>query len=343
MEEVVQIKEGEPAPVTDKVPDPATPVATEPEPTPFEFTVEGQVKTVDGVYRIPGEGMVVPEEQVPMVQRMFAQAVTLDRQVREATQRANDLERLTEWKTTVDGKESVLTGREAMQALHVNSGTIAAALKTVSSIFAQPPTELLAQDEAGNIVWNPKAVEQLKLRSDLAERDARDAVSTRFASLAKPATHSTPAAPTVDLRSAAPAIIRQTAQNAGVDLAALTPEDGNVIAGMLARFQRPATVEDQALNPALKVGEMVIDPSFADYLKDRVSLRKNAAKVAQVATDASKFNKGMQPVKPAPKPVVPKPAPLVGRGAPKEKAQSANDIWSGLVTEAQSVVGTGRV
>lgn len=312
---------------------------------PVTFVVDGAVQTIDGLIRIPGQGIVVPEAHVPTVQRLFAQAVSMERSYRDATTAHRTLDEATAWKTrNAEGAEETLTGVAALEARDTTLGTLTAAFGVLASVFQSDPTTLLSQDADGKIVWNPDALERLKLRSDVAERDARDSVRTRYAGLnrpaptARPTTADTPAAP--DWASVGPSIIRQTAQNMGVDLKPLTTEDRTFVASMLPRFARPATTADQQLNPSLKLGELVIDPAFGDLLKDRVTVRADAAKAVQSAEKVGKFNAGVDKGRPAP--AKPAPAPAVPHSPSGRPAKvSADELWGQLVTDAQTVV-TGR-
>lgn len=336
-------------PNADAAPAAEAPKTDEPtvEAKPFEFVVDGKIQALEGAAYVPGEGVFVPDAQVPALRRMAAQAVTLERQNKDLASYKRELDGLTEWKTTgPDGKEVSLTGRQGVEALHVAHGTTKAALESVVAIFAKSPTEFIAQNEKGEIVWDPRALRQLSLEAKDAERTAQDAIRTKFPTShsrpATPAASPSPEAPSVDWTRTAPVIVQKTAEDAGLDVSGLTADDQTFLAGMVPRFARPATAQDQEVNPALTLGETVIDAAFAGVVQDRLNLRLAASKAVKAAEAAAPFNAGMNKGT-QPKPAAP-PAPKapVGRNAPKERtAKSANDMWSDLVSDAKTAVGGG--
>jgi len=279
--------------------------------TSLSYRVDGQEKTYDGIKILKDGGAVIGDDAtLADLQRKLGERDHLVGTNATLYKQSQALERLTEWKTTgSDGKESVLTGAQGIEAQRIALGTTAAALQTIASIFTEAPSKFLGQDKDGNIVWNPEAIEQLRLRSTLAERDARDAVRVQMTSLA--ATPTTPAAP--DIPALAPQIIQQTATALGVDKAALTSEAVAFLTDLLPQFIRPATPEDRRLNPALTIGEPVVDPRFEKLVAQQAAQRKVVAQTAQTTAAATAANAARiaaaRPKAAAPKPAAPqKPA-----------------------------------
>jgi hypothetical protein len=305
---------------------------------PFTYTVNGETKTLDGVFRVPGEGLLVPEDKVQIVEQLAERADTLDRVSREYQSRNAEYERLSEWRTQgADGKEQVYQGRDGLVAMRVELGTRAASMDVLTSILkpnAQGQYVNLAklvttqQNARGEleIIPDPDVLERLLLQSDLAERDARDAIFREVGQLSQPST-STSSAP--DYSAQAAQVIEAAAQSGKFDSKALTDRDKGFLAAQLPRYVRTVTEDDRRMNPSLRVGSAIVDASFTQVVKDRAEMRTEASKSAIAAEKAGKHNAGMQKGRqPAPtqRQTTP-PAPTVDAG------KSRKPDWDGPLTE----------
>lgn len=319
-----------------------TPPPSEPDPLdgaePFTYAVDGQTRQMEGVYRIPGEGLIVPEERVPQFQLLASRAESLERQNRDLYQRTQDLDRLTQWKTAgPDGTEQTLSGREALEAQRVSLARATAALDTVARVFAQAPTSFLTTDPQGNIVWSREAVQHLLTASQLAEETAEKSVRQSFQALAtQAAAPSAPPAP--NLADVAPALVQQviTQQQA----TGLTPEDRAFLAEQLAHYVRPATAEDVRQNPALALGESVLDPRFHALVTRTATLRTESAQAARTTQQAARFNAGQQQGRAGQTPAAPPPPTPRTASQPPAAPQGRQAQWDAVLQTALAELST---
>lgn len=318
-----------PPPATESVaPDASAPATEASDPLagaePLTYTVDGQHRTLDGVYRIPNEGIIVPEEKVSDFQRILSRADSLERIHREQTQA---FDKLTQWTTKgQDGKETTISGREAIEAVKIENARGKAALAELVTMFQGSPLDYLTQDEKGGIVWNTQALNHLSTRAELSERNAADQVRSQFqgiqAELSKP--------PEIDVVQSAPTLVDHFATQLNVKLAA---EDKQFLASMVPRFVRPTTPEDIAANPALANEPRVIDASFGQLVQ-----REAAKRAAQATTTAATtFNAAQQngrkaPHAPAPK-KPPTPQPPVAR-------KSNSQVWDDIFEQGKAELGS---
>lgn len=324
------------APTTDatKAPD-ADPLAgTE----PFTYTVGDETKTMDGVFRVPGEGLYVPEDKVPHFQLIASRAETLDRQNRELYDKAQEWDRRSTWIVRdAQGKQQTLTGAAAFEARQLNHATALAQLKLYDTLFKDPNrlAELLVanQDEQGNIVsfaLNDREMRNLANERNLSVKLAQDSARAHLAKISAP-----PPPPEPDIASfAAPTISALVQQH---KIAGLTPDD---IAFYTEDFPRYIVTGPK--------GERMVDPRFLTALQRTAAMRGEQKKAADAAATTGKFNGGMNqgrkgpPAAVAPKPV-PSAAPAQGHpnaGIPKPRTtKTANDIWSELAAEAVQLAG----
>ena len=346
-------RKGAPAPSADAAP------ATDPlaNAAPFAYTVNGQAKTIEGAYLVDGEGLYVPLEKVPHFQLLASKADALDTQVRDLQQRHADLERVTTWKSTgPDGKESILSGRDAVQAQRLAMGNLAAEVTAYRQIFTDPmriASYLMVSADGQSYELNPDAVRMLGLEIENSQNKIGRAVQSQFASFGQTAgastaqTQPTEPAPTFDARANGATVVDRAIASAADSpswAAHLSSDDKAFFAAQAHRYVRAATQDDVQVNPALRVGSPVLDPEFVDLLRSRASANQRAAKTQTSTQSAQTFNAGMQagaqrgkPPAPAPAPAAPAPT---GRGAPKARTRpSANDLWAQLTTDARSVVG----
>lgn len=312
-----------------------SPAAADPATDPFAGTEPftfGDGKTLDGVFRVPGEGLLVPEDKVHVVTALAERADSLDRAWQESAQRNDVYERLSAWHTTdAQGNETVVNGLEGLMTMRVQMGTLAAAYDTLASVFTDPAqfAALVTVNPEGQIVPNKAELANLLTRSDLAESRATQAIREHLSKIATVAPPAQDAAP--DYAKVAPQLITQAAKTAGVDAKTLTDKDTAFLAQQFPRYIRTVTEQDRRGNPALKVGGPIVDETFTQLVKDRVEMRLEQKKSSEAAEKAGKFNagqdKGRQPVA-APKPPTP-PA------KPGEQAKvSRSDAWASPLNQA---------
>lgn len=257
---------------------------------PFTFDVDGEQKTLEGVYRVPGEGLLVPEEQVPKFQLMASRAETLERSNRDLYQRSQEYERLTSWKVKgQDGTERFISGAEGLAEQRALLSRSLAGLQLLNDVFEKgSPLSFIATDEQGNITWNPEALATLSVRLENAGIKAEQAARSTLQSLITEA--SKPKEP--DAREVAPAVVDQYAKalNAG----SLTAEDRALLTEMVPRFVRKATEEDVRENPQFKLGQTIVDKEFGKHVLHYNGLRVNSQKVTTANDKATSFNNGQK-------------------------------------------------
>lgn len=295
---------------------------------PFTYTVNGETRTLDGVYRVPGEGLLVPEDKVASLQQLAERAEILDRVSREVTDHNASYERLSAWTVTdAQGKEHTLTGLQGLEAMRVDSARVNAAVSIIDGLLSDPAKllGLLAQDDKGQLVVDPSAVETLQMRIQLAANAAEQRARGSFANLRSPA----PATSTgpANYAASAPKIIESAAGSA---YNVLTAEDRNFLASQIGRYVRAVTEEDRRWDPSKKIGAPIVDAEYAQLVQRTAAQRADAKRVAEAAERAGKFNggteRGRQPAKPATKPA----APVV----PPKSNERQRPNWDGPLEQA---------
>ena len=305
---------------------------------PFTYTVNGEQKTLAGVYRVPGEGLLVPEDQVSSLQQVAERADVLDRVTRELTAQNTTYERLSAWNVTdPDGTQRTLSGQQGLEAMRVELAQQAAAISAIDVLLSDPQNivNLLVSDGQGGVTIDPRSLKMLALEVRSAAVDAERQERSKFATLGQstsgPASSGSSGQ---DYTAQAPAVIKQAA---GAAYDTLSADDRSLLADQLSRYVRPVTEEDRRWNPALKIGAPIVDASFTKVVQHLAAQRQASSKVAEAAERAGKFNggqdRGRQPAKPTPKPAAPIP-PADGR---KPKAD-----WDSPLTEALAEMGVSR-
>lgn len=330
-----------PAPATPTAPSAEKDTAADPlaGTEPFTYTVNGETKTLPGVYRVPGEGLLVPEDQVASVQGLAERVESQDRLIRDVAAKNADFERLTSWDIQdKDGKPQTLTGRDALEAMRVDYARQSAALTVMDSILSDPVkfAQLIGVTADNKIVIDPQALEYLQKDVMLAAGNAEKAARSQFQTLATPPVQPAP----VDHSRSAPAIIDQVAKLAGFDAKLLTEQDRMFLGKQIGRYVRTVTPADRVSNPALQVGSPIVDASFQDVIRDRADLRKTANAQATAAEKAGKHNAGMdkgrQPIKATAK--ISPPAQIPAKtGEGRKKAD-----WDTPLDSALSEMGIAR-
>lgn len=299
---------------------------------PVTITVDGQSRTIEGFYRIPGQGIIIDEEKVPAFQLMASRAEGLERQNRELYQRTQEYERLSEWKTKgPDGTDTTLTGRQALEARDVELAKTKAWSQVLEESLINPAlfASLVTVNEQGQIIPNVEQLRYLATRAQLASRDAADVARSRFSTTYQATTQAQHQA---QLQEQAPTLLWQTADQVwGKEFPQLTPDDKTFLSSQVLRYMRPATpAEVQA--GQFKPGESVLDPSFYTVMQDRAALRAQMSATTTATISATKFNQGQQNGrKPAPvRPVTPTPVTPTST-TPAKRGQ---EVWDDVLQNA---------
>lgn len=323
-------------------PETATPAASDPPTdvsqiegaTPFTYTVDGQSKTIEGAFVLPGDGLYVPESRIPHFQLLASRAETVERQNRELYDQSKALERLTEWKQTgPDGKETVLTGREAVEASRVALGHALAEVQTLRQFISDPQklASLLVHVGDGKFEHDPDRYELLKERlanlKGAVEHSVRQQVGRMASAPPPPVPALTPEQITERALPTVEAVLT------AAKLSGLTSEDKQALARMVPRFTTTVTPQNAAQYPNSRLGETVLDyQAFLPEVQDRVKLREAATAAQKTATDVNKFNAPMSAARQSNKaPQAPKqPAAPPPQPAKVGKAEQ----WGNILNEA---------
>lgn len=275
-------------------------------------------KTYEGIYRVPGEGLMIPEDKAAAFTSIVERAEmveALDRASREATTQVQTFERLSQWNITDDQGQvtDTLTGVRGLEARYLNDARKDAAIEVLDGILSDPTKllSLLAQDATGKIGIDPSAVETLQMRLRLAANDAETKARTEFQKLSGPVESPAASGPP-DYSASAPKLIETAA---GAEHSILTPEDKQFLSGQLDRYVRQVTEEDRKYDPTKKLGAPIVDAKYGQLVQHIVSQRKTANAQAKASEKAGAVNAGMergrqptrQPTKPAAPVAPPKP------------------------------------
>lgn len=323
-----------------KAPDPsaAPPAAADPlaGTEPFTYTVNGEQRTLEGVYRVPGEGLLVPEDKASAIASLAERADVLDRVSREYSAQNATYERLSTWETTdASGKTITLTGQQGLEAQRVEHARMDAAVSILDGILGDPQKliALIGKDQAGNYVVDPAAIETLQMRVQLAANAAEQTARSHFSKISSGPTQ--PAAPQ-SYAASAPSLIKQAA---GANDAALTAEDRTFLGQQIDRYVRTVTEEDRRWNPKLTIGAPIVDESYGKLVERTAQQRAAATAQAKTAEAAGKHNAGMdkgrQPIKATAKIAEPpKPA--------KTDERKPRADWESPLTGALAEMGIPR-
>lgn len=298
---------------------------------PFAYRVNGEERTFDDLKVIPGKGAVITDDALPKLQQRLSERDALYETSQQQYQKYQQLESLTAFKTVgPDGTEQILTGAPALEAQRVTMARTEAILNTVAEVFDNPNLfrSLLMLDDKGNVVADPNALATLTTRAENAAMKAERSVQLQFRQHQLPSSQ-TPAAQTPNVEAVAPSVVENTAKQLGVT--SLTPEDKTFLASMLPRFVRPATHQDLALSPSLKLGEPVVDTAFGELLQRQATVQATTAKTVQTASAVSKENAARLAAAKAGKTVVQQHTRNAPRRAePKvdQRAKDADDAWT---------------
>lgn len=302
------------------------PPAPVPDATPFTYTgADGATRTIDGAMVLPGDGLYVPEAQIPHFQQLASTAEQLERTNRSLYDRFSALERVTTWKESGPNGERTLSGMAGVEAIRANAAFNGEALRGVLAVLTDPEQFAtlhdVVQDAQGNyaIVPNEKALHYLMERATFSAEKASWGTKQQFTQMAAP-----PPPPEATVEELAGPTVQAQIKALNVTL---TPQDEQFLVGQFPRYVRQSTPQEAKQYGSARI----VDQSFAALVSHTADRRAEAAKAAEVSTKASTFNQGMQRGRTP----VPRPAPTrAPASVPTEKvgkaAAWANILESGL-------------
>lgn len=302
---------------------------------PFTY---GQGKTLPGVFRVPGEGLLVPEEHVASVQQFAERAELAEHMSRELATQYETFDRLSTWTVQdAQGKDQTLTGLQGLEALRIEASQTKAALGTLSALF-QPNANgdypnleaFLAREELPDgkggvrvrIVPHPDSLRNLLVQSELAEVRAEQSERQKVGTLRTPA----PAAPVpINYATEASRLIGDVAKAAKLDASVLSPKQTELLAKQL-KFH---VIEQD--------GKKRVSPEWQELVQSSIAQAVESKKQAVAAETAGKHNAGMDKGRQPPKPVA-KPA-----AAPTTKTDERKKAdWHTPLESALSEMGIAR-
>lgn len=258
--------------------------------TPLSYRANGKDYTFEDLKVIPGKGAIIADDALPKLQQRLSEREALYENSQQQYQKYQDLERLTSWKTVgADGKEQVLTGAPALEAQRVLQARTEAINTTIAEVFDNLELfrSMLTVDANNQVIPDKHALNYLMTRAENAAIKAERSVQQSFQAQAS-AAPSPQMSHSPDVQAIAPTVVENTAKQLG--LSTLTPEDKTYCASMLPRFIRPATMQDVALSPDLKVGQPVVDAEFGVLLQREAAKHASNAKTVQQASKVSTEN-----------------------------------------------------
>lgn len=285
----VEAPDGEP-PVEGSAPAPATPDVAPPvdddplaSSVPLRYTVNGQERAIEGI-RILGDEAIITKDALPDVVRRLGERDNLFEQRQQWHQQTRQSEALAAWVTTApDGSEQMLTGNAGLVEMRVSHARLEAALGTLLGALQDPAQlpNLVALDEAGQIVLNNPFVQDLLTRSELSEIKAEQQALGIIGQIRHQANaHS---APPPDYSRFAPDVIRMAA---GDQASVLSPADQKVLGQQMLRYIRPTTADERRNGH----GAEIVDGEFTAAVQYLVALRSEGATAAKVAVAATTSN-----------------------------------------------------
>lgn len=326
--------------------DPATPAASDTPTditqiegaTPFTYTVDGQSKTIEGAFVLPGDGLYVPEARVPHFQLLASRAETLERQNREVYDSQKALERLTEWKQTgQDGKESVLSGREGVEASRVALGHALAEVRMLREIVDDPMkmAALLVHTGEGVFQHDPDRKALLGERLANLKGAVESSIRRQVGQMANAPPPPVPALSPAELAERALPTVEAVIANA--KLSGLTPDDKQALARLVPRFTITVTPQNASQYPESRLGETVLDyQAFLPEVQRSATLRAAAVAATQTSETVGKFNTAMQNGRAPNKTPAPPKKPAAPAAKPEKMGKA--EQWSKVFDEAMADV-----
>lgn len=320
--------ESETPDATEPAPDPSSTTPTaDADPlegaTPFAYVVNGQERQFEGITVLKDGGAIVDPDALEKIQRVFGERDHLYERDRERHQESQTLGKFIEW--TPPGSDKALQGVEAAKALHLSRAELMAEVRAFHTLLSDPENirKIVTADENNRLVWNEQGVENFRLLLENTKGKVQGAVNKFFADKAQPASP----------QAFNPADHASTATAAAVKALGPTPkgwsaEDKAWAEALAPRFIRLATIEDQRVNPALAVGEPMVEQQFIDLVKDRAAQRASTAKVATSAADAAKANQArIAAAKVGQKPTAAKPQITPQKEPERTREEDFEDAW----------------
>lgn len=277
--------------------------------TPLAYTVNGESRTDDRIKVVKDLGAFITPEDVPYIQQRLSERDHLHETSRANYEKLSTLEALTSWPQR-DAQNKIigtLTGRDAIEAARIDYGNALARLEAYESLFNDPQrlaSFLTVDQEKGEWGIDPSARAQLAMAIENRQLKLTPAIRQHLASLGTPKAPT----PTATDATARPAIEPSAVVEQAIahwQITGLTDKDRAWAASIAPRYVRTATAEDVRQTPTLTIGQELLDPEFEPLLKDRATMRAEAAKQVTAASTAAANN--------APKLA----AALAGRQAPR--------------------------
>lgn len=312
-----------------------TPPADDPLAGAVPFTYGADGRTLEGVHRFPGEGVMIPEANVHVLETLLTERDALDQASQEYAQRIEDYERATSYAITdANGREQTVRGAEGVAEMRVKIGHLFAEVEGLRAVLEDPAKilKLLARDGNDKLVLDPDAMDALNLRISTAARTAEDAIRAQLATLTPRREAPAPRAsssgqPTGDLSAHAPRLIDGAAQQARVDATLLTEQDRTFLASQLPRYVRQVKESDRRFNPSLRIGDPIIDEAFTNLVKHQATVRADAARAARAAADAAAANAPKIAASQPPKVAAPVAPAANTQQKPPAKESDSDRIW----------------
>lgn len=321
------------APVADPAaPDPAAVVDPFAGSEAYKYTLpDGTERTLDGVYRFPGEGLMVPEDKIGVFEQIAVERDQLTGILQPALDRIKQFETLGTWNVTGDdGQARLVNGREGVEAMRVSHARLEATLNTVIEALKSDLPSLISVNDQNQIVLAPDAIQNLMTRAELNEMRAEQSVRALIGRALTPATPMRD--DTAAYAAQTPALIAQALTGSSFLPSVLTAEDVAEFSSLLPRLVRDATPAERASNPAQA---KVVDAVFTQSVLNRAKLRADSATRATTAAAAGATNaRTIQARQPAatPKPTTPPAAPTTSAKPRSFSAQSDDIVAQALAS-----------
>lgn len=269
-----------PDPKADAADDPAEPTSDDllAKATAFEYTVDGQSKTIDGIKEIPGHGAIVEANALSLLKDRLQKADRLDEANRTLYQKVQSYDQI---------EHSGKKGLDAIEALVVDHAKLSKALNVlVPYLESEEGRVALVSDPAGTLQYLAR---ELGLTAREVEFTTRQSFGQRIRQA------ETQQAETQTRAEQQQVAIGNTIRSFAAKYAALTDDDIQAATKHLQAFAgsiiRPATDAEakQFASRGVVAGQPVIDERLIDqYLADRAALRTEAATAKEQASAAAK-------------------------------------------------------
>ena len=334
-----------PAPAGDVGSAPPAPPVGPPAEDPLEGTepfAYGKGKTLEGIYRVPGQGALIPEDRIPAIQQFAERMDSLTDVVQQYAATNAAYERLSEWTTTgADGKEQTMTGQAGLAAQRMESAQVKVERDIYEALVSDPQKlfALLMYDEQGTLIHNPEKLQLLRLEAELARGRAEADVKQTFMSRVSPPA-AAPSAP--DYSSHAPSLIAQALAQLGLVAGAIAPDDQALLTAQLKQglHLRGVTERDRQQNPALRLGSPIVDESWTAAIKHLAGIRASQAAAIKTTETAAKFNTAQDRGRSQGKKTTPPPSAKAPDEPPKKLSRT--ELWDAPLKKFMEEEGIPR-